>query len=68
MISFNLFYRIKILELQIMVLMLVLLHMFSIYANNLKFTANQGRRVEFKSVGLVPEGVVGYAVVSTKKH
>ena len=50
-----------------MVLMLVLLHMFSIYATKLKFTAAQGRRVEFKSVGLVPEGVVGYAVVLTKK-
>ena len=41
--------------------------MFSFYATKLKFTAAQGRRVEFKSVGLVPEGVVGYAVVSTKK-
>ena len=51
-----------------MVLMLVLLHMFSIYATKLKFTAAQGRRVEFKSVGLVPEGVVGYAVVLTKKN
>ena len=57
-----------ILELQIMVLVLVILFMFSIYATKLKFTAAQGRRVEFKSFGLVPEGIVGYAVVLTKKY
>ena len=50
-----------------MVLMLVILYMFSTYAIKLHFTAAQRRSVELKMVELVPDWVIGYAVVSTIK-
>ena len=52
-----------ILDFQIMVLVLVKIHLFSIYVTKLNFTAAQRRRVEFNINELVPEEVIGYAVV-----
>ena len=51
-----------------MVLIMVTIYMFSIYATKINFTAAQRIRVEYNNDELVPEKVIGYAVVSTKKN